>query len=172
MDFHIRHTFQASTIYLSSSREHSYIPFIVVLFDFICPIVLLVPCLLQPVINGYRNKSTFSVNRGPDGNPKTVGYYLGTWRGQLKAITSTNSKPRAERRGKVQERCQWGWRGVENMAALKEKDEVFDAEHDHKVIFGCFLVGSHCHLVLGITTFTLSSSKSHMPEPQLSLSKC
>uniref|UniRef100_G1LRC8 tRNA (uracil(54)-C(5))-methyltransferase n=1 Tax=Ailuropoda melanoleuca TaxID=9646 RepID=G1LRC8_AILME len=35
---------------------------------------------LKPVINGYRNKSTFSVNRGPDGNPKTVGYYLGTWR--------------------------------------------------------------------------------------------
>uniref|UniRef100_A0A8C5ZTU1 Uncharacterized protein n=1 Tax=Marmota marmota marmota TaxID=9994 RepID=A0A8C5ZTU1_MARMA len=38
---------------------------------------------LKPVINGYRNKSTFSVNRGPDGNPKTVGYYVGT-RGQLK----------------------------------------------------------------------------------------
>ncbi|XP_023396930.1 tRNA (uracil-5-)-methyltransferase homolog B isoform X2 [Loxodonta africana] len=35
---------------------------------------------LKPVINGYRNKSTFSVNRGPDGNPKTVGYYVGTWR--------------------------------------------------------------------------------------------
>ncbi|KAK7799450.1 hypothetical protein U0070_007110 [Myodes glareolus] len=34
----------------------------------------------QPIINGYRNKSTFSVNRGLDGNPKTVGYYLGTWR--------------------------------------------------------------------------------------------
>ncbi|XP_071899158.1 tRNA (uracil-5-)-methyltransferase homolog B isoform X3 [Anas platyrhynchos] len=35
---------------------------------------------LQPVINGYRNKSTFSVNRGPDGNPKTVGLYVGTGR--------------------------------------------------------------------------------------------
>ncbi|XP_058392313.1 tRNA (uracil-5-)-methyltransferase homolog B isoform X2 [Diceros bicornis minor] len=35
---------------------------------------------LKPVIDGYRNKSTFSVNRGPDGNPKTVGYYLGSWR--------------------------------------------------------------------------------------------
>ncbi|EPY75392.1 hypothetical protein CB1_001672009 [Camelus ferus] len=34
----------------------------------------------KPVIDGYRNKSTFSVNRGPDGNPKTVGYYLGSWR--------------------------------------------------------------------------------------------
>lgn len=38
--------------------------------------------LPQPVINGYRNKSTFSVNRGPDGNPKTVGLYVGTGRGQ------------------------------------------------------------------------------------------
>ncbi|KAG8511201.1 tRNA (uracil(54)-C(5))-methyltransferase, partial [Galemys pyrenaicus] len=41
---------------------------------------LLHPIIPSPVINGYRNKSTFSVNRGPDGNPKTVGYYLGTWR--------------------------------------------------------------------------------------------
>uniref|UniRef100_A0A8C9JTW8 tRNA (uracil(54)-C(5))-methyltransferase n=1 Tax=Panthera tigris altaica TaxID=74533 RepID=A0A8C9JTW8_PANTA len=37
---------------------------------FICPVMPLLPCLLQPVINGYQNKSTFS----------TVGYYLGTWR--------------------------------------------------------------------------------------------
>ncbi|XP_019473622.1 tRNA (uracil(54)-C(5))-methyltransferase homolog isoform X6 [Meleagris gallopavo] len=35
---------------------------------------------LQPTVNGYRNKSTFSVNRGPDGNPKTVGLYVGTGR--------------------------------------------------------------------------------------------
>ncbi|XP_012582481.1 PREDICTED: tRNA (uracil(54)-C(5))-methyltransferase homolog isoform X1 [Condylura cristata] len=41
---------------------------------------LLHPIIPSPVINGYRNKSTFSVNQGPDGNPKTVGYYLGTWR--------------------------------------------------------------------------------------------
>ncbi|KAF3813053.1 hypothetical protein GH733_018996, partial [Mirounga leonina] len=33
-------------------------------------------CLLHPITPS----STFSVNRGPDGNPKTVGYYLGTWR--------------------------------------------------------------------------------------------
>nr|XP_061794090.1 tRNA (uracil-5-)-methyltransferase homolog B-like [Nerophis lumbriciformis] len=32
---------------------------------------------LQPVKDGYRNKSTFSVNRGVDGNPKTVGFYVG-----------------------------------------------------------------------------------------------
>ncbi|XP_065545757.1 tRNA (uracil-5-)-methyltransferase homolog B [Lathamus discolor] len=40
-----------------------------------CPLQPIVP---SPVINGYRNKSTFSVNRGPDGNPKTVGLYVGT----------------------------------------------------------------------------------------------
>ncbi|NXF33819.1 TRM2 methyltransferase, partial [Nyctibius bracteatus] len=44
-----------------------------------CP---LQPVVSSPVINGYRNKSTFSVNRGPDGNPKTVGLYVGTGRGQ------------------------------------------------------------------------------------------
>ncbi|NXG31901.1 TRM2 methyltransferase, partial [Dromaius novaehollandiae] len=42
-----------------------------------CPLRPIVP---SPVINGYRNKSSFSVNRGPDGNPKTVGLYVGTGR--------------------------------------------------------------------------------------------
>ncbi|OPJ89593.1 tRNA (uracil(54)-C(5))-methyltransferase-like protein [Patagioenas fasciata monilis] len=42
-----------------------------------CPLQPVVP---SPVITGYRNKSTFSVNRGPDGNPKTVGLYVGTGR--------------------------------------------------------------------------------------------
>lgn len=36
--------------------------------------------LPSPVRDGYRNKSTFSVNRGIDGNPKTVGFYVGTGR--------------------------------------------------------------------------------------------
>nr|KAF6436584.1 tRNA methyltransferase 2-like protein B [Rousettus aegyptiacus] len=36
---------------------------------------------VKPIIDGYQNKSTFSVNQGPDGNPKTEGYYLRTWRG-------------------------------------------------------------------------------------------
>lgn len=31
----------------------------------------------SPVQNGYRNKSSFSVNKGIDGNPKTVGNYVG-----------------------------------------------------------------------------------------------
>ncbi|KAM8858835.1 tRNA (uracil-5-)-methyltransferase homolog B [Spinachia spinachia] len=38
------------------------------------------PVLTSPVRDGYRNKSTFSVNRGVDGNPKTVGFYVGTAR--------------------------------------------------------------------------------------------
>ncbi|XP_029925906.1 tRNA (uracil-5-)-methyltransferase homolog B [Myripristis murdjan] len=38
------------------------------------------PILPSPVRDGYRNKSTFSVNRGVDGNPKTVGFYIGTGR--------------------------------------------------------------------------------------------
>nr|XP_033801702.1 tRNA (uracil(54)-C(5))-methyltransferase homolog isoform X2 [Geotrypetes seraphini] len=38
------------------------------------------PIVPSPIINGYRNKSTFSVNKGLDGDPKTVGYYLGRGR--------------------------------------------------------------------------------------------
>lgn len=38
----------------------------------------LLPVLPSPVRDGYRNKSTFSVNVGVDGNPKTVGFYVGT----------------------------------------------------------------------------------------------
>lgn len=41
------------------------------------PIPLL-PIIPSPVKNYYRNKSTFSVNKGVDGNPKTVGFYIGT----------------------------------------------------------------------------------------------
>ncbi|XP_062997650.1 tRNA (uracil-5-)-methyltransferase homolog B isoform X2 [Elgaria multicarinata webbii] len=44
-----------------------------------CPLRPVIP---SPIVNGYRNKSTFSVNRGPDGNPKTVGLYVGTGKGR------------------------------------------------------------------------------------------
>ncbi|XP_053330002.1 tRNA (uracil-5-)-methyltransferase homolog B [Spea bombifrons] len=40
----------------------------------ICPLEEIIP---SPVIYGYRNKSTFSVNFGPNGDPKTVGNYVG-----------------------------------------------------------------------------------------------
>ncbi|XP_072178124.1 tRNA (uracil-5-)-methyltransferase homolog B-like [Diadema setosum] len=34
----------------------------------------------SPVTERYRNKSDFSIGPGPDGNPKTVGYYVGDWK--------------------------------------------------------------------------------------------
>ncbi|KAM5196607.1 LOW QUALITY PROTEIN: tRNA (uracil-5-)-methyltransferase homolog B [Hipposideros larvatus] len=63
-------------------------------------------CLLHPipspVIDGYQNKSTFSVNRGPDGNPKTVGYYLGTWRDQnIVCVWSNHLKNIPEKHSQV-----------------------------------------------------------------------
>ncbi|XP_029961887.1 tRNA (uracil-5-)-methyltransferase homolog B [Salarias fasciatus] len=42
------------------------------------PLFPVLPILPSPVREGYRNKSTFSINRGVDGNPKTVGFYVGT----------------------------------------------------------------------------------------------
>ncbi|XP_073919802.1 tRNA (uracil-5-)-methyltransferase homolog B isoform X8 [Castor canadensis] len=63
---------------------------------------LLHPIIPSPVINGYRNKSTFSVNRGPDGNPKTVGYYLGTWKdGNIVCVRSNNLKNIPEKHDQV-----------------------------------------------------------------------
>lgn len=43
-------------------------------------LIPVLPVRPSPVRNGYRNKSTFSVNKGADGNPKTVGFYIGTGR--------------------------------------------------------------------------------------------
>uniref|UniRef100_H3B9R3 tRNA (uracil(54)-C(5))-methyltransferase n=1 Tax=Latimeria chalumnae TaxID=7897 RepID=H3B9R3_LATCH len=54
-----------------------------------CP---LRPTLPSPITSGYRNKSTFSVNTGPDGNPKTVGYYIGTGKGQNVIYCCTQKK--------------------------------------------------------------------------------
>ncbi|XP_032186888.1 tRNA (uracil(54)-C(5))-methyltransferase homolog isoform X4 [Mustela erminea] len=63
---------------------------------------LLHPIIPSPVINGYRNKSTFSVNRGPDGNPKTVGYYLGTWRDRsIVCVRSNHLKNIPEKHNQV-----------------------------------------------------------------------
>ncbi|XP_044941237.1 tRNA (uracil(54)-C(5))-methyltransferase homolog isoform X4 [Mustela putorius furo] len=63
---------------------------------------LLHPIIPSPVINGYRNKSTFSVNRGPDGNPKTVGYYLGTWRDRsIVCVRSNHLKNIPEKHSQV-----------------------------------------------------------------------
>ncbi|KAM4818570.1 tRNA (uracil-5-)-methyltransferase homolog B isoform 1-T4 [Thomomys bottae] len=63
---------------------------------------LLHPIIPSPVIIGYRNKSTFSVNRGPDGNPKTVGYYLGTWKdGNIVCVRSNHLKNIPEKHDQV-----------------------------------------------------------------------
>lgn len=60
------------------------------------------PIIPSPIINGYRNKSTFSVNRGPDGNPKTVGYYLGTWRdGNVVCVPCSHLKNIPEKHNQV-----------------------------------------------------------------------
>ncbi|KAM4664733.1 tRNA (uracil-5-)-methyltransferase homolog B isoform 2-T2 [Discoglossus pictus] len=45
----------------------------------VCPLHEILP---SPEIFSYRNKTSFSVNQGPDGNPKTVGNYVGTGRGR------------------------------------------------------------------------------------------
>ncbi|XP_021044069.1 tRNA (uracil(54)-C(5))-methyltransferase homolog isoform X2 [Mus pahari] len=64
-------------------------------------------CLLHPIIpspttTGYRNKSTFSVNRSPDGNPKTVGYYLGTWKdGNVVCVPCSHLKNIPEKHSQV-----------------------------------------------------------------------
>ncbi|KAM8752393.1 LOW QUALITY PROTEIN: tRNA (uracil-5-)-methyltransferase homolog B [Rhynchonycteris naso] len=56
---------------------------------------------LKIVIDGYQNKSTFSVN-GPDGNLKTMGHYLGTWRGQnIVCLWSTHLKNIPEKHSQV-----------------------------------------------------------------------
>ncbi|XP_047391644.1 tRNA (uracil-5-)-methyltransferase homolog B isoform X2 [Sciurus carolinensis] len=63
---------------------------------------LLHPVIPSPVITGYRNKSTFSVNRGPDGNPKTVGYYVGTWRdGNIVCVQPNHLKNIPEKHNQV-----------------------------------------------------------------------
>ncbi|XP_048369587.1 tRNA (uracil-5-)-methyltransferase homolog B [Sphaerodactylus townsendi] len=48
------------------------------------------PVIPSPIVNGYRNKSTFSVNHGPDRNPKTVGMYVGTGKGRNIVCVRTN----------------------------------------------------------------------------------
>ncbi|XP_053554937.1 tRNA (uracil-5-)-methyltransferase homolog B isoform X2 [Bombina bombina] len=42
--------------------------------DLVCPLHEILP---SPEIYGYRNKTSFSVNCGPDGDPKTVGHFVG-----------------------------------------------------------------------------------------------
>ncbi|XP_067092006.1 tRNA (uracil-5-)-methyltransferase homolog B [Osmerus mordax] len=51
----------------------------------------LLPIKASPATVGYRNKSSFSVNRGVDGNPKTVGFYVGTGKaGNIVCVNGDN----------------------------------------------------------------------------------
>ncbi|XP_067404508.1 tRNA (uracil-5-)-methyltransferase homolog B [Emydura macquarii macquarii] len=63
---------------------------------------LLCPIVPSPVIDGYRNKSTFSVNRGPDENLKTVGLYVGTGRARnIVCVRSNHLKNMPEKHKQV-----------------------------------------------------------------------
>lgn len=63
------------------------------------------PILPSPVRNGYRNKSTFSVNRGVDGNPKTVGFYVGTGRNRNIICVSGDHLLNMPKKHKLVARC-------------------------------------------------------------------
>ncbi|KAL2083584.1 hypothetical protein ACEWY4_021357 [Coilia grayii] len=52
------------------------------------PSIPLLPIIPSPVKDFYRNKSTFSINKGVDGNQKTVGLYIGT--GKRRNIVCVN----------------------------------------------------------------------------------
>ncbi|XP_068013651.1 tRNA (uracil-5-)-methyltransferase homolog B [Melanerpes formicivorus] len=67
-----------------------------------CPLQPVVP---SPVINGYRNKSTFSVNRGPDGDPKTVGMYVGTGRARNIVCVKANHMENIPQKHKQVAQC-------------------------------------------------------------------
>ncbi|XP_076016568.1 tRNA (uracil-5-)-methyltransferase homolog B [Genypterus blacodes] len=65
----------------------------------------LMPILPSPVKDGYRNKSNFSVNRGVDGNPKTVGCYVGTGREQNIVCVNGDHLLNMPEKHKVVARC-------------------------------------------------------------------
>lgn len=97
-------------------------------------------CLLHPIIpsltaTGYRNKSTFSVNRSPDGNPKTLGYYLGTWRGQFKTKLSKQTKNSQTVMEKEEETRIAVSTGVDHTVIVKKADG-FGTAQAHEVDLG------------------------------------
>ncbi|XP_077468829.1 tRNA (uracil-5-)-methyltransferase homolog B [Stigmatopora argus] len=63
------------------------------------------PILPSPVRDGYRNKSTFSVNRGVDGNPKTVGFYLGRGKHGNLLCVNGDHLPNMPEKHKLVARC-------------------------------------------------------------------
>ncbi|KAM8953681.1 tRNA (uracil-5-)-methyltransferase homolog B [Pelodytes ibericus] len=67
-----------------------------------CPLQEIIP---SPVIYGYRNKSTFSVNRGPDGDPKTVGNFVGRERERSIVCVRTDHLLNIPEKHKLVARC-------------------------------------------------------------------
>ncbi|XP_049591131.1 tRNA (uracil-5-)-methyltransferase homolog B isoform X1 [Syngnathus scovelli] len=63
------------------------------------------PILPSPVRDGYRNKSTFSINRGVDGNPKTVGFYVGKWKDRNIVCVNGDHLPNMPEKHKQVARC-------------------------------------------------------------------
>ncbi|KAM4697043.1 tRNA (uracil-5-)-methyltransferase homolog B [Rhinophrynus dorsalis] len=68
----------------------------------LCPLQEILP---SPVIYGYRNKSTFSVNLGPNGDPKTVGNYVGTGRDRNIVCVRTDHLLNIPEKHKLVARC-------------------------------------------------------------------
>lgn len=66
------------------------------------PVLPIVP---SPVRNGYRNKSTFSVNKGVDGDPKTVGFYIGTGKGRNIVCIHSDHLPNMPSKHNLVGRC-------------------------------------------------------------------
>ncbi|XP_062375583.1 tRNA (uracil-5-)-methyltransferase homolog B [Sardina pilchardus] len=71
------------------------------------PSIPLLPIIPSPVKYHYRNKSTFSVNKGIDGNPKTVGYYIGS-RGKVVCVNGDHLLNMPEKH-KLVARCYEGF---------------------------------------------------------------
>ncbi|XP_068424512.1 tRNA (uracil-5-)-methyltransferase homolog B [Clinocottus analis] len=66
------------------------------------PVLSVLP---SPVRDGYRNKSTFSVNRGVDGNPKTVGFYVCTGRERNRVCVNGDHLLNMPEKHKLLARC-------------------------------------------------------------------
>lgn len=76
------------------------------------------------------------MNQSPDGNPKTVGYYLGTWRGQFKTkLNKQRNKKSKTKMEKEEETSVAVSTGVDHTMIIKKADG-FGTAQAHKVDLG------------------------------------